>query len=44
MSNLFSIVLDPLLEAPLNNKGENNEFAEQKYELIYSDSKSINQR
>ena len=38
MSNLFSIVLDPLLENPLKNKGDGNEFAEQKYELIYSDA------
>ena len=38
ISNILTLTLDPLLESPLNNKGEDNEFEEIKFDLIYSDS------
>jgi len=38
VSNLFTITLDPLLDTPLDNKGDNNEFKENRFKIIYSDS------
>lgn len=39
ISNMLSITLDPLLGGKdLRNKGPDDSFSEQKYELIYSDA------
>lgn len=45
ISNMLNITLDPLLGGKeLRNKGPDDAFAEQKYELIYSDAQNINMR
>ena len=45
ISNMFEITLDPLLDGKIiRNKGKEDEFKEQRYELIYSDREGINIR
>jgi hypothetical protein len=45
ISNMFAITLDPLLYGKdLRNNGKEDQFKEQKYELIYSDRENINMR
>jgi len=48
ISNIVQITLDPLLiekgDPEINNKGPNNEYKENKFDLIYSDAQNINER
>ena len=45
ISNMLSITLEPLLgRKELRNKGPDDAYIEQKYELIYSDAQNINMR
>ena len=45
ISNMLSITLEPLLGGKeLRNKGPDDAYTEQKYELIYSDAQNINMR
>lgn len=42
ISNILTLTLEPLVDNPLNNKGNDDEFEEIKFDRIYSDSENIN--